>query len=328
MLSQFFFPSRLPSPSSHLPLTLISLEDWSLITINGPDSVKYLQSQLTCDVILLATDRFSFAAHCDAKGKMFSHLCVFHHRRGMAFIERRSVRDSQLVELKKYAVFSKVNIIADDEAILLGVAGFQAQKVLSEFFTSFPDATHPVVHDQNTTLIYFNLPAPRFLLITTPTVSNALQQKLEGKAQLNNSQQWLALDIEAGYPIIDNANSGQFIPQATNIHALDGISFTKGCYAGQEVIARAKYRGINKRAMYWLAGETRYIPAVGNDLELKRGDNWRRTGTVLAACLLENNRVWIQAVLNSDLKPDNVLRVRNYADSILIMQQLPYIIYD
>ncbi|CAK8736960.1 tRNA-modifying protein YgfZ [Sodalis praecaptivus] len=100
MSSQVPFPPRLPSPSSHLPLTLISLEDWVLITLNGPDSVKYLQGQLTCDVASLQADRFSFAAHCDAKGKMFSHLCVFHHQEGMALIERRSVRDSQLAELK------------------------------------------------------------------------------------------------------------------------------------------------------------------------------------------------------------------------------------
>ncbi len=76
------------------------------------------------------TDRFSFAAHCDAKGKMFSHLCVFHHQDGMAFIERRSVRDSQLAALKKYAVFSKTTIAAADDAVLLGAAGFQAQAAL------------------------------------------------------------------------------------------------------------------------------------------------------------------------------------------------------
>lgn len=326
MSSQVPFPPRLPSPSSHLPLTLISLEDWALVTLNGADSVKYLQGQLTCDVASLDADRFSFAAHCDAKGKIFSHLCVFHHWEGMAFIERRSVRDSQLAELKKYAVFSKTTIAADDEAVLLGVAGFQAPATLGGLFDSVPDAAHPVAHHQHTTLLYFNLPAPRFLLITTSAVRDALQHKLEGQAQLNDSRQWLALDIEAGYPVIDSANGAQFIPQAANVQALDGISFTKGCYAGQEMVARAKYRGANKRALYWLAGKAGHLPAAGDDLELKMGDNWRRTGTVLAACQLEDSSVWIQAVLNNDLAPDSLLRVRDDGAGALSLRPLPYVI--
>ncbi|WMQ74888.1 MAG: tRNA-modifying protein YgfZ [Sodalis sp.] len=326
MSSQVFFPPRLPSPSSHLPLTLISLEDWALITLNGPDSVKYLQGQLTCDVASLEADCFSFAAHCDAKGKMFSHLCVFHHKDGMALIERRSVRDCQLTELKKYAVFSKTTIAADDEAVLLGVAGFQAQAALGGLFASVPNAAHSVAHHQNTTLLFFNLPAPRFLLITTPAVCDALQHKLEGHVQLNDSRQWLALDIEAGYPVIDSANGAQFIPQAANVQALDGISFNKGCYAGQEIVARAKYRGANKRAMYWLSGKAGHLPAAGDDLELKLGDNWRRTGTVLAACQLADSSVWIQAVLNNDLAPDSQLRVRDDAVGALAVRSLPYVI--
>lgn len=326
MLSQFPFSSRLPVPSSHLPLTLISLEDWALITLNGPDSVKYLQSQLTCDVALLATDRFSFAAHCNAKGKMFSHLCVFHHREGMVLIERRSVRDSQLTELKKYAVFSKTTITADDKAVLLGIAGFQAQSALSGLFARIPNAAHPVTYHQDTALLYFTFPTPRFLLITKPSVCDALQHKLEGQIQLNDSRQWLALDIEAGYPIIDSANSAQFIPQAANVQALNGISFNKGCYTGQEMIARAKYRRTNKRALYWLAGKASHLPAVGDNLELKMGDNWRRTGTVLAACQLADSSVWIQAILNNDLAPKSLLRVLDDDASTLTMRQLPYII--
>ncbi|MGP4123418.1 MAG: tRNA-modifying protein YgfZ [Sodalis sp. (in: enterobacteria)] len=326
MSSQGLFSSRLPSPASHLLLTLISLEDWALITLDGPDSVKYLQCQLTCDVASLESDHFSFSAHCDAKGKMLSYLCVFHHQEGMAFIERRSVRDSQLAELKKYAVFSKTTISADDKLVLLGVAGFHAETALGTLFASIPDAAHPVVHYKNTTLLFFNLPMPRFLLITTPAVHDALQSKLEGQAQFNDSRQWLALDIEAGYPVIDSANEAQFIPQAVNVHALDGISFNKGCYTGQEMVARAKYRGANKRTLYWLSGKSSHLPVAGDDLELRIGSNWRRTGRVLAACQLEGGSVWIQAVLNNNLAPDSVLRVRGDDAGVLTLRPLPYVI--
>ncbi len=69
------------------------------------------------------------------------------------------------------------------------------------------------------------------------TTANMLTDALRGEAELNNSQQWLALNIEAGCRLSTAANSGQFIPQATNLQALGGISFKKGCYTGQEMVA-------------------------------------------------------------------------------------------
>lgn len=318
------FPPRQPSASSHLPLTLISLEDWALVTLNGPDTVKYLQGQVTADIEALAADQHVLCGHCDAKGKMWSNLRLFHRGEGFAYLERRSVLDSQLAEIKKYAVFSKLTIAADNEAVLLGVAGFQARAALTGIFNSLPDAEHPVVQDGETTLLHFTLPAERFLLVTTAAVAEQLVARLHEQAELNDSQQWLTLDIEAGYPVIDAANSGQLIPQATNLQALEGISFSKGCYTGQEMVARAKFRGANKRALYWLEGKAGRVPQPAEDLELQLGENWRRTGTVLSAAKLADGTLWVQVVLNNDLEADSNLRVRDDAASELAIKPLPY----
>ncbi|HGM5419743.1 TPA: tRNA-modifying protein YgfZ [Serratia liquefaciens] len=318
------FPPRQPSASSHLPLTLISLEDWALVTLNGPDTVKYLQGQVTADIEALAADQHVLCGHCDAKGKMWSNLRLFHRGEGFAYLERLSVLDSQLAEIKKYAVFSKLTIAADNEAVLLGVAGFQARAALTGIFNSLPDAEHPVVQDGETTLLHFTLPAERFLLVTTAAVAEQLVARLHEQAELNDSQQWLTLDIEAGYPVIDAANSGQLIPQATNLQALEGISFSKGCYTGQEMVARAKFRGANKRALYWLEGKAGRVPQPAEDLELQLGENWRRTGTVLSAAKLADGTLWVQVVLNNDLEADSKLRVRDDATSELAIKPLPY----
>lgn len=318
------FPPRQPSASSHLPLTLISLEDWALVTLNGPDTVKYLQGQVTADIEALAADQHVLCGHCDAKGKMWSNLRLFHRGEGFAYLERRSVLDSQLAEIKKYAVFSKLTIAADNEAVLLGVAGFQARAALTGIFNSLPDAEHLVVQDGETTLLHFTLPAERFLLVTTTAVAEQLVARLHEQAELNDSQQWLTLDIEAGYPVIDAANSGQLIPQATNLQALEGISFSKGCYTGQEMVARAKFRGANKRALYWLEGKAGRVPQPAEDLELQLGENWRRTGTVLSAAKLADGTLWVQVVLNNDLEADSKLRVRDDATSELAIKPLPY----
>lgn len=325
------FPSQIPSSSLDLPATLMSLEDWSLINVEGPDSRKYLQGQLTCDVDALTADNYSYAAHCDAKGKVWSNILLFCKNDGLAYVERTSVVSQQTGELKKYAVFSKVAITPSENSVLLGFAGQNARQELSQIYANLPDEQKPVVHHNDATLLYFSRPTERFMLIVSPDESERIFTTLLGKVALNNSQQWLALDIEAGLPVVDLENSAQFLPQSLNLQAINAISFTKGCYAGQEMVARAKYRGANKRALYWLAGNSHRVPAPGEELELKLGDNWRRTGTVLAAVNLSDmtptdETVWIQAVLNNDLESDAILRVKEDEVSELKIQPLPYLL--
>lgn len=318
------FPPRQPAASARLPLTLISLDDWALASITGADSEKYLQGQVTADVIAQTENQHLLAAHCDAKGKMWSNLRIFRDGDGYAWIVRRNIRDAQITELKKYAVFSKVTIAADESRVLLGVAGFQARAALSGMFSTLPDEQNQLVREGDTALLWFGLPAERFLLVTTGSVAQQLCDKLEGEAQRNNSQQWLALDIEAGIPVIDSENSAQFIPQAANLQALGGISFKKGCYTGQEMVARAKFRGANKRALWLLSGEASRVPQAGESLELQMGENWRRTGTVLAAVQLDDGKVLVQVVMNNDMEAGSVFRVRDDAAHTLSIIPLPY----
>lgn len=317
------FPPRQPGVAARLPLTLMTLDDWALATVTGADSEKYLQGQVTADVAQMGEHQHLLVAHCDAKGKMWSNLRLFRRQDGFAFIERRSVREAQLTQLKKYAVFSKVVIAPNDDVVLLGVAGFQARAALANLFAALPNSEKPCLQEGETSLLWFAHPEERFLLVTDTATAERVTDALRGEAQLNNSQQWLALDIEAGLPVIDEANSAQFIPQATNLQALGGISFKKGCYTGQEMVARAKFRGANKRALWTLAGKAARVPEAGEDLELKMGDNWRRTGTVLAAVQLEDGQVLVQVVMNNDMEADSVFRVRDDANTLSI-KPLPY----
>ncbi|MFK3662665.1 tRNA-modifying protein YgfZ [Scandinavium sp. NPDC088450] len=317
------FPPRQPSAAARLPLTLMTLDDWALATLTGLDSETYLQGQVTADVVQLTEHQHLLVAHCDAKGKMWSNLRLFRDGEGFAWIERRNVRDAQLTELKKYAVFAKVTINPDDSRVLLGVAGFQARAALANLFSVLPDSENQAVRDGENTLLWLEHPGERFILVVNEETAQRVTEALRGEAQLNNSQQWLALNIEAGLPVIDTANSAQFIPQATNMQALGGISFKKGCYTGQEMVARAKFRGANKRALWSLAGSASRVPEAGEDLEMQMGENWRRTGTVLAATQLDDGRVLVQVVMNNDMEPDSVFRVRDDAGSLRI-EPLPY----
>ena len=151
----FTLPPRQPAAASRLPLTLISLDEWALVSVQGKDSTSYLQGQVTLDVAAMGATQHRLAAHCDAKGKMWSNLRLFHRGEGYAYIVRRNLREQQLNELKKYAVFAKVTIAADDDAVLLGVAGFQARAALADVFAPLPDAETPVVQQDESTLLGF-----------------------------------------------------------------------------------------------------------------------------------------------------------------------------
>lgn len=301
---------------------LISLNDWSFITATGADAEKYLQGQLTADIAILSPQQHVLTAHCDAKGKMWSTLRLFHYNEGFGYILRTSVAAKQLSELKKYAVFSQITLNQQHNIMLLGVTVQGARQTLKSHFTQLPDQEKPVIHLEQTTLLHFSLPLERFLIVTDSATAAKLTKHFP---QHGDSQQWLACDIAAGIANIDIENSEQFIPQAVNLQTLPGsISFQKGCYSGQETVARAKYRGANKRAMFWLSGTANRLPKTGEAIEWRIGDNWRRTGTVLAAVKLTDTTISIQVVMNHDIPEKSIFRLREDEQSQLTIQPLPY----
>ncbi|VFP88461.1 tRNA-modifying protein YgfZ [Candidatus Erwinia haradaeae] len=313
--------------SRDLRLALISLDEWNIVDINGPDHLSYLQSQVTIDVTTLLDNQHVITAHCNSKGKICTTIRLFHRGNGLAYITRRNMTKTQLNILKNYSVFSKTNIITDKNAVLLGIAGDQSRYILETIFKHIPNSISPVVQSEENILLWFGEPAERFLLITTKERAAIIRNTLKIKAQLYDSAQWLALEIEAGLPIIDSCTSFQFLPQEANLQELHAISFNKGCYIGQEIIARTKFHNANKRSLYWLTGTAERIPEAGDSLETKIRNHWRHIGTVLAACQIGKSTISIQAILRNNLPENTALRLLSDDTSRLLIQYLPYKLY-
>ncbi|MBK4775699.1 tRNA-modifying protein YgfZ [Candidatus Pantoea edessiphila] len=312
--------------SSRLPLTLMFLDDWALVSVYGLDAIKYLQTQLTLDITQIKKNQHYLTAHCNSSGKMWSNLRIFYFINNIAYIIRKEIIEIQLNEIKKYSLFSKVDFVYDNQ-FLLGLSGMQAKQTLENLFTIVPNINTPVVQYNTTTaILWFENPIERFLIVTNKTTGNILQNKLLNKASFANSDQWLALDIEAGIPVINIQSTGKFIPQATNLHMLGAISFGKGCYIGQEVIARAKYLGINKNRLYWLAGKSNCLPEISDSLEIKTTKYWKVIGKILASVKLDNNTIWVQAVMNKEISPNSILRIKHDENSCLMIQPIHYYI--
>ncbi|WP_429195625.1 tRNA-modifying protein YgfZ [Aeromonas veronii] len=294
-------PPVFPAEPTRFPLTKLAIT-----RISGQDRAKYLQGQVTCDVNALQPGQQTPGGHCDPKGKLWSNFRLLCLDDSLLLLTSPSVLERQLPELKKFAVFSKVEIAAD-ERHATGIAGTGSDGWIAAQFgleqSGLIDGGMAVKIEQD-----------RWLLVSNQQ-ADALPQ--------GDESLWWGLEIKAGLPHMEAVHQGEFIPQMLNLQALDGISFNKGCYMGQETVARAKYRGANNRALFLLAGTAGEPVASGDTLELQLGDNWRRSGMVLNAWQ-HQGQVWLTAVLPKDTEADAQFRLKQDEGSRLTLQPLPY----
>ncbi|WP_372377325.1 tRNA-modifying protein YgfZ [Vibrio natriegens] len=314
--------SALPlSTQDTLPeLSISLLDNLGVITMVGDDKKSYLQGQVTCDVVSLEKDQSTLGAHCDAKGKVWSVFRLFHHQDGYGLIQPKSALEVELKEIKKYAVFSKVTIEESND-IILGVAGSQA----NSFIDSISEETGDVRAISGGTAV--KVADNRWLLLLT---SDAAQSMIENNdATLATHELWNRFEIEAALPFVPAAAQNEHIPQALNLQALGGISFTKGCYTGQETVARAKYRGTNKRAMYIVKGATATnLNDEPVQLERSVGENWRSVGALLTHYQFADNQAIGLIVLPNNLDDDTRLRLVSQPECEWTIAELPYSLDD
>ncbi|KJG00888.1 tRNA-modifying protein YgfZ [Photobacterium angustum] len=316
-----FSPLALSSQDPLPALALSKLDDWGMVTLIGADSKAYLQGQLTCDLVSLEASKSTLAAHCDAKGKMRTVMRIFHIDNGYGYLQRQTVMATQIPELKKYAVFSKTDINQSTD-VVLGLSGEQAQSAIDNYFTGSDDVRH---NDTATAVKVDNL---RWFIITPIEHAETVAQHFAANATLTDAALWNLYDIKAALPRVEAATELEFIPQAMNLQAVNGISFKKGCYTGQETVARAKYRGINKRAMYIVSGESTQCPQASDALERSVGENWRKGGTVITGYQFNDQQALALVVLPNDLDDDAQFRFASQPDAIWEKHPLPYALDD
>ncbi|QCI18962.1 tRNA-modifying protein YgfZ [Buchnera aphidicola] len=317
-MSSFSFPKNTIYKSNQLPLTLISLEKWTVIYIEGSDSKKFLQNQLTIDMNELRKKQYKIGAYCNLNGKVYSTMLILHYRKGYACIIRRSLCDLQIQEFKKYAIFLKIKIYQLDNVFLLGLSGKDCKLFLSNQFSDIEYNNNLVISKDETTILRLLNPCERFLLILSLKNFLLLKQKINEKILFNNSKQWISLDIEAGYPIIGKTMSQKFLPQSLNLVQLQAISFNKGCYYGQEIITRVFYKNLNKHGLYLLSSKGEINPKIGSIIETKELAKWFRIGFLLSIVHVFSDEIWIQAVLNQSINIQNIFRVSGFENIFLI----------
>ncbi len=314
-----FAPLSLASTDAIPTLAIAPLHSWAAITMVGDDKKSYLQGQITSDVVSLAADQSCLGAHCDAKGKVWSAFRLFHHKGGYAMFQPLALIEKELAEIKKYAVFSKVEINQSQE-LALGIIGDSAESYVDSISQSRADVREI---DQGTAV---KVDDQRWLLLINIEAAQALVEK--SNATQVSEELWTLMDIVSAQPLLTAEQQIEHIPQALNLQALNGISFSKGCYTGQETVARAKFRGTNKRVLCIVEGRAESTIEANAELERAVGENWRSAGKLVASYRYSDGKAVGLVVLPNNLELETSLRLKAQPDNLWRMTTLPYSLDD
>jgi tRNA-modifying protein YgfZ len=257
------------------------LKQHKLLTVKGPDAKKFLQGQVTCDINTLAKEKNTsvaapLGAHCTHKGRVvFSfrsvELPTETEIQEIALSIPSDIVDIATAVLKKYSVFSKVDINTDnDHHQLFGVNGKNAKSILQTFAKgeNIPVETNTACHTSAGTIMCIAKECYELWLNTEQAKrfsAHVASEVIQGETILNeimlDDEYWDEVKIKNGIAEIHANTSGAFTPHAINYHNIgNAVSFSKGCYTGQEVVARMQYLGNLKRQLYLFTRKTTPSP--------------------------------------------------------------------
>ncbi len=290
-----------------------------LISLSGADKLSYLHGQITQDLNKLTSSNYLWAGHCSAKGKLWGVFKLFSYQDSYYLTGSENEVEKSLAELKKYAVFAKVDISACTKR-LIGLIGDDLSDVLAQLDINFEGDASACDFENGKAL---KLADNRVLLMVDSQFSMP-----DDVSTLDNEAPWQQASMLAGEPQLSADAIGEYVPQMVNLHAIGGISFKKGCYTGQETVARMKYLGKNKRAMYIVSGQSEGILSEP-DLETQLGENWRRAGKLIAQSFNEQTKKLTGlVVLPNDTDVTQVLRAKHTPQVELSILPLPYSLED
>jgi folate-binding protein YgfZ len=287
------------------PAFFCPLSHEGVLAVRGVDAGKFLQGQLTCNIDYLSEAKATLGARCTQKGRMQSSFRILLEGNGVLLAMASELIEAQLLDLKKYAVFSKSKLT--DESASWVRFGLQAgDGALVSLGLDLPQETDSVVRAND--LIAIRVSPARAELWVRAEQADDVRSRLVAHVPEAPLNDWLLGQIRAGIGQVFGQTREELIPQMINLQAVGGVSFKKGCYTGQEIVARMQYLGKLKRRLYRLTmagtdlpepGAALWSPvhsnAVGNVVIAARSDAGIELLAVLQADAAENGNIHLGA---------------------------------
>ncbi|MBP0594703.1 folate-binding protein YgfZ [Paraburkholderia sp. LEh10] len=250
------------------------LPQFGVIDVTGDDAASFLHSQLTNDTQHLDAATARLAGYCSPKGRLLASLLVWCSAESIRMLVSKDLQAAVQKRLSMFVLRAKAKLAdATGDTLAIGLAG-DVRAALSGAFDAIPDGVHVKVDGPAGSLIRVPDAAGRlrYVWVGPKAEVEARLPALEAKLPRVSPAVWDWLDIRAGEPRITQRVVEQFVPQMINFDVLGGVNFRKGCYPGQEVVARSQYRGTIKRRMA-LANVAGEADSVVPGLELFHSDD-------------------------------------------------------
>jgi folate-binding protein YgfZ len=300
---------------------LTDLSHFGLIRISGADSREFLQGQLTNDINAVTPALAQFSSYCNPKGRMLGSFWIFQRDEDLYLQLPAGLLESVLKRLRMFVLRSDASLHdASAELARFGISGDCSADLLP---FAPGDAKACQTRDQVTVI---RLPGdrPRFELIGPPEILAQTWRRLLDSAEQAGPDFWSLMDIRAGMPTVFEDTIEAFVPQMANLQLIGGISFTKGCYTGQEVVARMQYLGKLKRRMYHAHVDTTQAPVRGTEVFSPSSESAQGAGRVVDVAASPQGGYELLAVVQISSAETDDLHIGDADGPRLSLLDLPY----
>ncbi|MBB3045991.1 hypothetical protein FHR99_000227 [Litorivivens lipolytica] len=231
---------------------LVPLTPYGFVEATGPDGQTFFQGQTTADFRQVSATQARPGSYCTPKGRMLASFSAARLDEDTLLLQmRKDLIEDTLTVLAKYAVFSKVKLSDASESYTgIGLVGPDAKALLSSVCETTPDGPLKTCALPGGIVVQCDEAGQRYELWLKPEQAAEVWQALSSKAQAVSSTHWDGLRIAAGDVPVVAATRDEFLPQFLNYDLTGAVNFKKGCYTGQEVVARLHFKGVPKRRLY------------------------------------------------------------------------------
>ncbi len=301
------------------PDFIAELPELAVLRARGEDALDFLARQLTSDVRGLPAGHSHLSAWCTAQGRVICVGRLLCRSGDHLYLLPTDLVAEVETRLGRYVLRSRVDL-SDAGAVAVGCSGLRTGGVLREAIGRLPEGPDQLIEHAGCTVVGLAGPTPRYLLLGDPETVRAVRERQGALAA--PAAAWRVQEIRAGVPAIGRAGSEMYLPQMLNLDVLGGLSFEKGCYPGQEIIARLKYRGEVKRRLFIAEVQAEAAPAPGWPIVRAGAEGGHKAGEVLVA-ERDGDGIVLLAVLEVAASGDT-LHLGDPTGPVLSIAPLPY----
>ena len=303
---------------------LADLSDTALIRARGAEVQTFLNGQFSNDLKRLDAAHSQLAAWCSPKGRMLAIFRLFKRGDDHLLQLPAALQADMLKRLRMYVLRAKATLDSVDEELrAIGVSGPAAEKILTTHTGFLPEGENGCATQGDLTILRLPGIHPRFELIAPVPAARKLWENLKAEATMAGPGVWAWLDIMAGIPTVLPSTSEAFVPQMANLELVGGVNFKKGCYPGQEIVARMQYLGKLKQRMYRAHVTADTAPLPGDAIYAPDFPG-QSAGTVVDAQPSPEGGYDLLAVIQISSAQAGKLHLSSEAGPLLHTQSLPY----